>query len=260
MRSKHCPDGGSTGGIKIERLGQFDNFVLKRCKDPPPCLTRIPCFWAVCENGYCCPTIGRCGLRLMGKDGFRKRIMYIAALLSFISLLLGIWGSFATSMEEEIVRAAPWSVGRVPLKAFLGGHNSTAYRIAQARMGNAFKADALISLYIGLNGVVVDTKSALRGIDAAEELKFVNWDEAKCTSTVQMRACEACKMQATGSSTMAIMGVITTVPQLTTDLLRAFAENDLYCQKAFGIVTGLFGMITYVFKNTVSKKYFLAVY
>lgn len=270
MRSKHDGSNGKSTGrsksdelevqpklpsapeitnSKIEKVDYFDNFVLKRCKDPPPCLTKIPCFWALCENGYCCPAIGRCRLRSMGKDRLRKRIMYIAALLSFISIFLGVWASFATSMEKEMVRAAPWSVGRVPLKVFLGSNNSTTYRIVQAKMGDAFKADALVSLYIGLNGIVVDTTSALRGFDG-EEVKFINWDEAQCTSTIQMRACEACKTQATGSSTMAIMGVITTVPQLTTDLLRAFAENDLYCQKAFGIVTGLFGMITYVFKNT----------
>ena len=120
--------------------------------------------------------------------------------------------------------------------------------------------NAKVKMYIGLNGVVVDATDALKGQPGAET-KFINWKEATCATTFSMKdSCEACKDVASSSSTMAIMGVITTIPQLTTDFLRAFPENDLRCQKAFGIITGLFGMITNLMAlqlfNTVCPKDF----
>ena len=93
-------------------------------------------------------------------------------------------------------------------------------------------------------------------LNSGGELQLVNWNEATCENALYMKeSCEACKSVASSSSTMAIMGVITTFPQMTTDFLRAFPENDLRCQKAFGVVTGLFGMIT----NLISLQLFNTV-
>jgi len=226
-------------------LNCFDKFVLNRCNEPPPCLTKIWCCWQACELSYCCLPLGLCGLGFIGNSpSTRKKIMYFAAFLSKLAIYLGIWACFAVSEDKNLVRIAPWSTGAVPLNIFFGGNNSTMYKVMQAKMGKDFDADAKVKFYIGLNGVTVDTRHVLKGQPGAE-IKFINWKEASCKNTFLMRdSCNACKDVASSSSTMAIMGVITTIPQLTTNFLRAFPDNDLRCQKAFGIATGLFGMIT----------------
>ena len=258
LPQKHVKNNETEGK---DELDGCDKFIMNRCNEPPPCLTKIPCCWKACENGYCCLPLGLCGLPFINdKPSYRKNIMYFAAFLSKIAIYLGIWACFATSENMGLVRIAPWSSGKVPLYQFLGGSNSTTYKIVQAKLGKNFDENAKVKMYIGLNGVVVDATDALKGQPGAET-KFINWKEATCATTFSMKdSCEACKDVASSSSTMAIMGVITTIPQLTTDFLRAFPENDLRCQKAFGIITGLFGMITNLMAlqlfNTVCHKDF----
>ena len=86
--------------------------------------------------------------------------MYFAAFLSKIAIYLGIWACFATSENMGLVRIAPWSSGKVPLYQFLGGSNSTTYKIVQAKLGKNFDENAKVKMYIGLNGVVVDATDA----------------------------------------------------------------------------------------------------
>uniref|UniRef100_A0A6U3A1P7 Uncharacterized protein n=2 Tax=Lotharella globosa TaxID=91324 RepID=A0A6U3A1P7_9EUKA len=40
------------------------------------------------------------------------------------------------------------------------------------------------------------------------------------------------------------MALITSIPQLTTDVQRSHPEGDLNCQKVFGVVTGILGFVT----------------
>merc|ERR1712039_783699 len=53
--------------------------------------------------------------------------------------------------------------------------------------------------------------------------------------------CNSCRKSAAETITFAIMGVITQIPQITTDLQRSTAFGDVNCQATMGFLTSLWG-------------------
>ena len=215
----------------------FDACVIKRCNSPPPCLTKIKCCWGTCERSKLCSALGRCGLTF--GETHRKKIMYLAAFLSFLSLIFGAIAVVGVSENIAPIMNVPWSKGEVDASKFLNNATLSLLRAKGVSVG-----DDKIYIYIGLNSLVVDSRE-IEGLGtvAINQLRRVAWRESDCVAKVAApAACKACQEIAMSSTTFTILALITTIPQLQTDLLRAFGKNDVRCQKAFGIVTGLWGM------------------
>jgi hypothetical protein len=93
-------------------------------------------------------------------------------------------------------------------------------------------------VYVGLKSASIRTTTS----DQVVTDRLVQWDSASCSQAIFADACELCKHAALSIGTPAIMAVVTGIPQLMTDLLRSLSDQDVRCQKAFGILTGIWGL------------------
>ena len=79
------------------------------------------------------------------------------------------------------------------------------------------QGDHDVEVFVGLKKIVVtyddETESAL-------------WTDEVCSEDY----CDQCKRACQRSSTVAIVALLTSLPQVTTDLVRARAASDLNCQ------------------------------
>jgi hypothetical protein len=265
-------EGETVGAVKHNCV---DRFVITRCNSPPPCLVKIDACWTFCELSSCCVNIGNCGCRFGEKH--RKAIMYFASFLSFISLFIGAIAIVGSGTATAEVVEFPWSYGNVKVKYLM---DNTTFMALKKRHGIEFE-DEEMKVYVGLNAVVVDGRELLtekvkialdsfnpknlsqsesvrynhlseEGLSELFKIRSVHWEDQRCNLRFSSELCKNCAAVAMSSTTFAILALITTIPQLQTDLLRAHACNDVRCQKAFGIFTGLWGL----FSNMMSLQQF----
>lgn len=194
---------------------------LERCvrrfpctNSPPPCIGKCHCLWHPCEANAGCVKLGRCGRDVDAAK--RKRLMYLAVACTTISLLFSAIALCAFDPTFDVIKNTCWTKGTITV-------NGT-----------------VTESYIGLRAI------ALRTIPAkgSSTVQVIDWEQADCATFVQDGACRACKTAVLDIGTPAIMAIVTIIPQLTTDLVRSLPDQDVRCQKAFGIITGLFGLLS----------------
>jgi len=204
------------------------------------------------EWSTCCRFCGSSGFRSAEK--LRSTIMLLAFAVSFFSWILLIYPLLGLSMTPRLIRAGAWAQGSVHIPG----------------RGNPFE------VHVGLKGRVdtVDCNAAwnqtlcLENVHRAEALPFVPqgggvfsrlvpWSKTgSCPDpagslatrlrgdvpdTSSASPCQRCRASAAETVTFAIMGAVTQIPQMTTDLQRATRFGDVNCQSTMGFATSLFG-------------------
>ena len=66
------------------------------------------------------------------------------------------------------------------------------------------------------------------------------WDEHDCI----YEYCHECKDACSSTYNAVIVSLVTSVPQLLTDIQRSTRRGDLNCQKVMGVVTGIIGTLS----------------
>ena len=66
------------------------------------------------------------------------------------------------------------------------------------------------------------------------------WDEHNCVYDY----CHECKESCDSTYNAVIVSLVTSVPQLLTDIQRSTSRGDLNCQKVMGVVTGIIGTLS----------------
>ena len=72
----------------------------------------------------------------------------------------------------------------------------------------------------------------------------MNWDEVSCISRFNGHAyCEKCKDASTSQVTSTYTGLLSGLGQIVSDWHRRTYEMDYNCQKTFGIIAGVVGIV-----------------
>lgn len=217
----------------MTNLSPCGKCVVGQFGSPPPCLLAIGCCWSGCETASCCcPTFGRCGTKC--GDENRTCLMSFACVVSIISMLCMLFGALALGTSEGTLSGFAWSQAEATMELFIV--NETTGELTNGDfLPEAIPLSTPINLYIGISAVLVEFESF--------DNTITKWNGVDCETDFGA-VCQGCKDSATGSAMLAIMGVVTGIPQITTDLLRSHAVSDLRCQKGFGIGTGIYGMLS----------------
>lgn len=162
----------------------------------------------VCEAALPCVMFGAVGFRSLPFGIQRHHVMYFALFFSVAGLIFLIAGICATSTNNTTIMRTAWAVG--------SGKGDTPGRV-----------------FVGLVRVVYKANGDVNGIDISD----VDCDELG-------DACDSCVDAVSSILPTAILGVITQLPQILTDLQRSTSRGDRNCQKVFGVVTGIFGCVT----------------
>ena len=80
----------------------------------------------------------------------------------------------------------------------------------------------------------------------------MNWDEESCTTRFG-GDCNECKDASTGQIMSTYTGLLSTIGQIKFDVQRRTYETDYNCQKTFGIITGVVGILMNII--TISSFY-----
>jgi len=185
-------------------------------------------------------------------------VMLVAFAVSLFSWALLIYPVFGLSLNPGLIRSAAWVTGEAHLHDHL----------------------ALLHVYIGLRGRVdeLDCKQA-RNQSLCEHLmdtaSYVQWPFEEQGDGVYTRilswgrnescpdpnnglpggalsqpfgdACRGCRESLPETVTFAVMGAVTQIPQMATDLQRSTAFGDVNCQATLGLVTSLWGCFSALF-------------
>jgi len=177
---------------------------------PPKCLDdeQCPGCHRVCEASAWCAAFGRIGLDPLPFGLQRHQIMVIALVFSVLGQIFLVAGICAFSKDNDTVVNTAWAIGTGK-----SGHSG--------------------SVYVGLTRVATRVHGKLSGTDISD----VNCDDLD-------DACKSCVNAVEGIQVTAIMGVITQVPQILTDIQRSTVRGDRNCQKFMGVATGIFGCLS----------------
>lgn len=187
---------------------------------PPPCLISKTFRRYASDNDSCgpvsCVRVGQWGTEWADRN--RSQLMFFAFWLSFTSFILLIIPLASLSYNESTVVGTNWSVGSIDLPS-----------------GSSF------DYYIGLKLVSVRCS----GGDACPDITSFKWSDSTCTSNYGCNdCCKDCKDSVAGTVTSAVMGLITMLPQMGTNLQRSRRDGDLNCQKYMAIFTGFVGIFS----------------
>jgi len=192
------------------------------CKSPiPPCFVGSCACEACrtnCEESTCCRRCGKIGCSRfhdnISPDGTdssgRGCLMGFATVLSVIGTLFAILSCMGISDDLDTIKNFAWSYGegQGPLDGF--------------------------EIYIGLSGTV---ECPITG-----DCVYSDFDSGDIACSEKW--CQDCKDASSDSIPTAIMGVITYLPSIATDLQRSTREGDINCQKFAGIFSGILGTVT----------------
>lgn len=181
---------------------------------------------ACCEDSSFCHKLGRVGKEApLGVP--RHKVMYFALFVSLVGMIMLIVGALALSSNATTVYHTAWAVGIG--KKDVQYHNTTV----------SFD-DTRIS--IGLNSVVIHKRKNDKVV-WNKKWKNVDCDTIQGSSSL----CDQCKAQALGFQVPVIIGMVTQVLQIATDVQRSTVAGDVNCQKFMGIFTGVLGLTATLF-------------
>jgi len=166
------------------------------------------------EESNFCKRVGRFGCKRFQEDSNdddnsgsgRCCLMGFATILSCIGVLFAILSCLALSEDIDTLKNFSWSYGE-----------------STADSGEIF---------LGLYGIVE--------CPANQGCKYTEYGNDECTA----QFCDDCKNASSDSIPTAVMGVVTYLPQVLTDIQRSTPEGDINCQKFLGILTGIIGFVT----------------
>jgi len=170
--------------------------------------------------------------------------MVWAAILSLVALILQIIPAISLTNDAEIIKTVSWTNAKFEIP-FTNKTSSVPFVARKSLTGQ---------MYISLNNVV-----QCRTDVQPEICRKYTWDDGCKGSSFECdlvrnlpgasehdcgKYCEPCSEASSASVSVAAMSLVTALVQLTTDIQRSTANGDLNCQKAMGVITGLFGFGT----------------
>eukprot|EP00913_Durusdinium_trenchii_P008544 g8023.t1 len=210
------------------------------------------------ETNRCCRRCGSAGT-LWGKR-HRRCLMVTSFWISFVAWLLNIYAVLALSSSPEVVKATAWAKGKISFSGKYGGADSwvgLGGRVDEVNCGlsdytdscNAwFRANAtkMKEISPGIFQRHVDFKdkrSCPQSIVFTGGHKFGDLIEEVVGFDVEasQEMCQSCLDSAASTISFAVMGAITQIPQMTTDLQRATRFGDVNCQATMGAITSFWG-------------------
>lgn len=200
-----------------------DNFCVKGVVVPaPPCAP-------YCEL-YCpsiiCESVGKCGYEPTSNPKFRGPVFLVLSFLSVCQFVLGIVGACGLSYTYTVLRDAPWAIAEVKV-----GDDTDTYYLGLSAIGYDISAN--------ITGMTSDGNS-VTGTKGWEG--FCNNIEANTGQDAS--DCTDCQNAGTSLFMTSIITVFSKVGQLGTDATRSTTQEDVACQKIFGMLTGVVGTIS----------------
>ncbi|CAE7734230.1 unnamed protein product, partial [Symbiodinium sp. CCMP2456] len=209
------------------------------------------------ETNACCRHCGATGTTF-GRAN-RRRLMITSFWISFAAWILNIYAALALSDNAQVLKATAWATGKFGYGGpYLGATSWVGLggRVDEVDCGLSeytdgcnkwFRENAPMMEEVspGVYRRVVafgDTKSCAGNIvyhnsRLADLLAKATGD----TVNADAEMCEGCQKSAASTVSFAIMGIITQIPQMTTDLQRSTRFGDVNCQATMGAITSFWG-------------------
>jgi hypothetical protein len=145
--------------------------------------------------------------------------MFFAAMVSILAIVLQLIPVLGITKTGSTIERIPWAEG-----TYTDPDDGAEIRV-----------------FMGLRALFF--QRVVDGEVTADEV--VSWTQ-KCgeDNLDAPEYCDTCSAIATDTTVVAILALITAIPQLSTDLTRSTRKFDVNCQKAFGILTGTLGGLT----------------
>ncbi|CAJ1423541.1 unnamed protein product [Effrenium voratum] len=208
------------------------------------------------ETNRCCRTCGSTGTQF-GRQN-RRKLLISSFWVSFVAWLLNIYAVMAMSNHPQLIKATAWSTGTLDHGNNLGGARSWVglkSRVDEVDCGLSDYTDKCKEVFRGQANLMHEVRPGVfqrhvsfKNVKSCpENIVFIgnisinrliaSWTDGE----VSAEMCEKCLKSASGTISFAIMGVITQIPQMTTDLQRATRYGDVNCQATMGCVTSFWG-------------------
>ena len=189
---------------------------LPMCVDPNTCPKCAACI----ESSSFCQGCGKkCGVSHTDPCRVpRHKLMFFATFVSVAGLAMLIAATCVISADTDVVKNVAWTVGTAKDKAF----EEDDYSGPRVEEG---------ILYIGLSSIAI--------FDGDKEIQSMKWSKIDCHTQKNVDACQTCKRSASAMKTTIIMGVVTQLPQILTDIQRSTFRGDANCQKVIRAVRAL---------------------
>lgn len=185
---------------------------------PPPCVKLCPdCL----EQNACCEGYGKIGVFPEDQECSRIWLMRKSLLIHFGGLIMSALACLAITNDPDLLQAFSFSSGVVT--GTVGGTD-----VQQ------------VQFEVGLRGVY--TKDFFFG----ERMFSV---DDMCGGTLlgipltSSQDCDKCTDASKGLVTTVILGVVTYIPTIASNVNRAYYNYDVNCQKVFGTIVALFSMM-----------------
>lgn len=204
------------------------------------CVNGIPCSAPPCAPyfekccGFCCNAFGPIGVEHLSQQKIRAPLMIFLSVLSFIQIILAVCAAVGLSASKSDLQNVPWTSADISID--LSHLEMDEKQNIQMYMG-------LTSVYVESNGPINTGNSLLNW---EEYCDFVNQtDYAVGSGTSQgYDSCHECEEAGAGLYTTVIVTILSKFGQLTTDLTRSHGPEDVPCQKVFGALIPIIGVIT----------------
>jgi len=199
------------------------------------CLNGIPCSAPPCAPyiesccGCCCTPFGSLGFPQLSQQKIRAPLMIFLSVLSFIQIILAVCAAVGLSSTRGDLQNVPWTSAEASFEY----NNETQS----------------INMYMGLRSVYIESEGPIstsnKLFDWEEFCDYVNaTDYAVGSGYYGYDSCHECEEAGAGLYTTVIITIFSKFGQLTTDLTRSHGPEDVPCQKIFGALVPIIGVIT----------------
>jgi hypothetical protein len=156
--------------------------------------------------------------------------MFIAFWASFISIILLIIPFCSLSYQDSTIMNTYWVKGVAILSKETVGSTYT------------FSESTILTYYFGLRHVAVTCDGpTCEYLEDSFQVESYNWEDCPDHESHD-DICTDCSKTSTATLLSAIFGLVTMLPQITTNLQRSQEQGDLHCQKWWGMFTSFLGI------------------
>jgi len=206
---------------------------------PPPCVKWLP---DILEQNLCCEKAGALGVFPEDDSRARTWLMVLSMVTHFVGGIFSILACFALSTQMDLLKTFSFSSGTVT--GTVGGAASDAELVD---IQDVF-------FRVGLTHVYVEDFFFGPRVFPVGELCTGKTLGIPLTS---LEDCHACKDVSAGLVITMIMGVVTYIPTIASNVNRMYYNYDVNCQKIFGTVVACFSMAMslYTWKDYADSCY-----
>jgi hypothetical protein len=194
------------------------------------------------EHSPCCLCCGKIGLGCADRN--RKRIFAAGILLNLFAMFLAILSAVGgLSTSGGVMTAIPWVYGKGTMQQYIGAievevHVGITARYDVVDCASAFNGTECESVLSSLGFEHTGGQTYERSLEWRDEFACETFNEQE-TQTL----CENCRDDLVPKSTL-IVGILTQLPTIATDLQRATRFGDVNCQATLGFLTNVVSLVS----------------